>query len=71
MLWGQIVVKAMELVSFFLNRWGKNEAQKEDWKRLTEEARQKYNRQGSSESSQIKKDYDELQQDIKDGKWKV
>jgi len=71
MLLGQIVVKAMELVSFFLGLWGKNEQEKEEWKRLTEEARQKYNRQGSSESSQIKKDYDELQQDIKDGKWKV
>jgi hypothetical protein len=71
MLWGQIVVKAMELVSFFLGLWGKNEQKKEEWQRLIEQARQKYNRQGSSESSQIKKDYDELQQEIKDGKWKV
>lgn len=71
LIWGSVIVKVFELVGFFVQKWAKDQKTKEEWARLTDQARSKYNSQGADDSAQIKRDYDELQDDLRNGRNKL
>jgi hypothetical protein len=66
-----IWIKALELLLYFVNKWSKDEQLKAKLAADILEARKKYYAGGSGEASKIKQDYDQLQDDLKNGKWKV
>jgi hypothetical protein len=64
-------VRLLELALYFVEKWSKDEKLKEKMRADVEEARKTYATKGQAEPSRIKKDYDELQDDLRNGKWKV
>ena len=67
----QIFGMILAIITFFLERWSKNEQLKAEWKKLVETATKKYNEKQSQESIEIKNDYDDLDKDLSQGKFKL
>jgi hypothetical protein len=59
------------IITFILNKVSKNDQLKADWAKLVETNVKRYNEKQATESIQIKKDYDELDNDLSKGKYKL
>jgi hypothetical protein len=66
-----VIGMVLGIVTFFLNKWSKNEQLKADWKKLVDSSLKQYNEKQATESVQIKKDYDDLDSELSKGKYKL
>ena len=71
MVLGQVFVKLLELGLVLVNKWAKDQKTRDEWERLVNEARRTYNQKGATEASDLKRDYDEIKKDLKDGNFRL
>jgi hypothetical protein len=68
---GSIIVLILQLISSGVSLWAKDQKTKDEWAAAVKRARDKYNSEGAGQPAEMKKDYDDLQKDLKDGKYKI
>ena len=68
---GQITILFLQLINAFVSMWSKDQKIKDDWAAALKRAKDNYNSVGAGQSSEMKKDYDDLQKELKEGKHKL
>ena len=68
---GSIIVLLLKLISSGVSLWAKDQKTKDEWAAAVKRAQERYNSEGAGQASTMKKDYDDLQKDLKNGKYKI
>lgn len=70
-MWSPLVLRLLDLIMWFVDKWAETEATKAKWKAAVDAAREQYRQNGTYDIPAMKREYDQLQKDLRAGKWKV